>query len=147
MVKYDLKRVSCHSLQNLFNQTSIQINGTIYHMTNRLQLMGDLQIFNNLTEKCGHNPSWIESAYLTINLTRIVVGPTHLKQNQIYYNTYCIGINTIFASLLPFLALMFLNISIALELRSKKVTIGFRFSAFGFRLSVFDFRPCFPKNF
>ena len=58
---------------------------------------------------------------MAINLTRVIIGHTDLMKSDIYYNIYCIGINTIFASLFPFIALMFLNVRIALELRSKKV--------------------------
>ena len=61
--------------------------------------------------------------HLFINLTRVVPGHTDLMKNDIYYDTYCIGINTIFASLFPFIALMFFNVRIALKLRyGKKVS-------------------------
>ena len=58
---------------------------------------------------------------LEINLTRVIIGHTDLMKNDLYYDTYCIGINTIFASIFPFIALTFFNMRIALELRCKKV--------------------------
>ena len=67
---------------------------------------------------------------MPINLTRVVYGHTELMKNDVYYETYCIAINTIFASLLPFVALMFFNVRIALKLR-----FGKRVSAFP-RVSV-----------
>jgi hypothetical protein len=61
---------------------------------------------------------------LPVNLTRAVIGHTALMKNDIYYDTYCIAINTIFASILPFIALMFFNVRIALKLRyGRKVII------------------------
>ena len=57
---------------------------------------------------------------MPINLTRVVIGHTELMKNDVYYETYCIAINTIFASLLPFVALMFFNVRIALKLRFGK---------------------------
>ena len=61
------------------------------------------------------------TACLNINLTQVIIGHTELMKNDVYYETYCIGINTIFASILPFIALMFFNMRIALQLRYKKV--------------------------
>ena len=46
----------------------------------------------------------------------LIIGHTALMKNDIYYDTYCIAINTIFASLFPFIALMFFNVRIALKL-------------------------------
>ena len=57
---------------------------------------------------------------MPINLTQVVIGHTELMKNDVYYDTYCIAINTIFASLLPFVALMFFNVRIALKLRFGK---------------------------
>ena len=57
---------------------------------------------------------------MPINLTRVVYGHTELMKNDVYYETYCIAINTIFASLIPFVALMFFNVRIALKLRFGK---------------------------
>ena len=64
-------------------------------------------------------------AYLEVNMTRVIIGHTALMKNDVYYETYCIGINTIFASLFPFIALMFFNmrIAFALQLRFKKVRL------------------------
>jgi hypothetical protein len=64
-------------------------------------------------------------------MTQVIIGHTALMKNDVYYETYCIGINTIFASLFPFIALMFFNmrIAFALQLRFKKVRLlEFKFS-------------------
>ena len=60
---------------------------------------------------------------VTLNSSVVSVDYTPLRKNAYYYNIYCIGINSLFASLFPFIALMFFNVSIALELKSlnKKV--------------------------
>ena len=61
---------------------------------------------------------------VTFNSSIVSVDYTPLRKNTYYYNIYCIGINSLFASLFPFIALMFFNVSIALELKSlnKKVS-------------------------
>ncbi len=42
---------------------------------------------------------------------------TALRRNPIYYNVYCVGLNTCFATLLPLVALLFLNIATLRALR------------------------------
>ena len=79
----------------------------------------------DISDKCHEIPwgseEWAESIqmYMAANFTRVIVGETKLVQNPLYYNTYCIAINCIFASLIPFVALTFFNISIVNELRAK----------------------------
>lgn len=43
--------------------------------------------------------------------------PTELRKNRLYYQIYCIGLNTFFASIFPVASLLFLNISTVLALR------------------------------
>lgn len=110
--------VKCADLESFFNMTSLKINGTVYHVTNTAEAILDFRDLN-LESVCQNATG---TAYLPVNLTQVVIGHTALMKNDTYYNTYCIAINTIFASLLPFIALMFFNVSIALKLRSKKVS-------------------------
>ena len=48
-----------------------------------------------------------------LNITRTVrrfrIVPTALRTNQLYYNVYCVGLNTVFASVIPLLSLLYLN--------------------------------------
>ena len=105
---------------NQLNTTNVQINGTLWRVTNIDELIQDIEFLRS-SNFC--HPTNQPKANLLINLTRVVPGHTDLMKNDIYYDTYCIGINTIFASLFPFIALMFFNVSIALKLRyGKKVT-------------------------
>ena len=78
---------------------------------------------------------------MLINLTEVVIGHTELMKNDVYYETYCIAINTIFASLLPFVALMFFNVKIALKLRFGKRVSAYRIVLY----STTYFRLCFCK--
>ena len=120
--------MTCQQLSNFLNLSSIQINGTIYQLVEDNQVLFD-QHFNNslanISDKCHEIPwgteEWAESIqmYMAANFTRVIVGETDLVQNPLYYNTYCIAINCIFASLIPFVALTFFNISIVNELRAK----------------------------
>ena len=73
-----------------------------------------------LSSYCQPQHKSLYNIVMPINLTRVVYGHTELMKNDVYYETYCIAINTIFASLLPFVALMFFNVRIALKLRFGK---------------------------
>ena len=44
---------------------------------------------------------------------------TDLRKGTIYYNLYCIWINFVFASFIPFILLLYFNISIANKLNSR----------------------------
>ena len=50
---------------------------------------------------------------MLLNITRTVrqfrILPTALHTNQLYYNIYCVGLNTVFASVIPLLSLLYLN--------------------------------------
>ena len=136
---YSIESVSlpCHQLESLSNAKSIQINGTIFSITNIVELTEDLEHLKKVTWPiCQQNYSINNSSErlleirdpdfrvdMKMNLTRVTIGHTDLMKDDSYYNIYCIGINTIFASLFPFISLMFFNVRIALKLRSKKVTI------------------------
>ena len=54
------------------------------------------------------------SVEVVFNATRLLrqirISPTRLRQDRLYYSVYCIGLNTVFASLLPMAALLFLNV-------------------------------------
>lgn len=54
-----------------------------------------------------------DSHTIVANRSRMVqeLTPTRLRRNPYYYKIYCVIINTVLASILPLLALMFLNIS------------------------------------
>ena len=119
--------MTCEQFGKFLNVSSIKINGTIYHLEKENQLSFDHYgaSFTNVSDTCSEIPKgseeWAESIqmYMAVNFTRVIVGETDLVKNPVYYNTYCIGINCIFASLIPFIALGFFNISIVLELRAK----------------------------
>jgi hypothetical protein len=78
----------------------------------------------NITERCENLDylQWNETIMVNVTTntttTSMHVESTWLKKNRFYYNIYCIGINSMFSSIFPFFALMFFNISIALELKS-----------------------------
>eukprot|EP00095_Tigriopus_kingsejongensis_P000408 snap_masked-scaffold19_size710362-processed-gene-4.14 protein:Tk00408 transcript:snap_masked-scaffold19_size710362-processed-gene-4.14-mRNA-1 annotation:"hypothetical protein EAG_12595" len=88
---------------------------------------------NNVTDT-HHLPSIMDICQNTtgqfINFTSVnphlIVEKTWLRQNPIYYQVYCIGINTLFATALPFGLLLYLNISTVMALRrlGKQTTIG-----------------------
>ena len=64
---------------------------------------------------------------VTRNITEFKPTPTKLRENDMYYHFYCIWTNNVFATFVPFITLMFFNVSIALELKSnnkKKVSLG-----------------------
>ncbi len=42
------------------------------------------------------------------------IRPTALRENALYYKVYCIGLNTTFASVIPLLSLIYLNIATVL---------------------------------
>ena len=123
--------MTCQQMRNLLNQSSVTINGTIYHLVEEEnQLDHDNSPMANISDSCHEIPmgsdEWAESIqmYMTVNFTRVIVGETDLVQDPTYYNTYCIAINCIFASLIPFVALTFFNISIVMELRTKNREVG-----------------------
>lgn len=133
MVTYSTEQLPVSCEPKKLDFSSVTINGTIYHLTEPEEVELDLKILQTIVcsrearnesllfdfeEKDGGNNS---VAYLAVNLTKVVIGHTDLMKNDIYYNTYCIAINTIFASVFPFISLMFFNISIALKLHKKKV--------------------------
>ena len=96
---------------NTFFREKVKINH-LYRVTN-------LEEVNLLLSRyC--QPQHKFNIVIPINLTQVVIGHTELMKNDVYYDTYCIAINTIFASLLPFVALMFFNVRIALKLRFGK---------------------------
>ena len=113
--------MTCKELSNFWNMSSIQMNGTIYHLVEEKQVLFDQDISDKCHEIPWGSEEWAESIqmYMAANFTRVIVGETKLVQNPLYYNTYCIAINCIFASLIPFVALTFFNISIVNELRAK----------------------------
>ncbi|XP_059084165.1 uncharacterized protein LOC131881343 [Tigriopus californicus] len=45
------------------------------------------------------------------------IKPSELRQNALYHHIYCIGLNTVFASLIPLLSLIYLNICTVIALR------------------------------
>jgi hypothetical protein len=48
--------------------------------------------------------------------------PTAMRQNRLYYKIYCVGLNTVFATALPLLSLLYLNTKTVAELRKMVVT-------------------------
>ena len=130
--KYSMESVSlsCNELKSISNATSIHINSTIFKITNIDEVKQNIRL-SNLKKLCQYpkfniiepEENLVEDfkVNMPINLTRMSIGHTELMKNDIYYNIYCIGINAIFSSLLPFFALMFFNVRIALKLRNKQV--------------------------
>ena len=118
--------LSCDELKSISNATSIHINSTIFKITNIDEVKQKIRL-SNLKKLCQYSKFNILEqeenfkASMSLNLTRVFIGHTELMKNDIYYNIYCIGINAIFSSLLPFFALMFFNVRIALKLRNKQV--------------------------
>jgi len=121
--------LSCDELKSISNATSIHINSTIFKITNIDEVKQNIR-HSNLKKLCQYSKfnileqeeNFVEDfkVNMSINLTRMSIGHTELMKNDIYYNIYCIGINAIFSSLLPFFALMFFNVRIALKLRNKQ---------------------------
>lgn len=46
--------------------------------------------------------------------------PTSLRRNKLYYQLYCVGLNTLIASIVPLVALIYLNISTVKALKKMK---------------------------
>ena len=114
--------------RELFDQTSILINGTIYELPqnksfliNSTETLGIENLCQNMTNVTDSFQNLYEIA-IEMNVTRSIVTNTNLKKNPVYYNIYCIAINTFFASLLPFIALTYFNISIAKKLKARQVS-------------------------
>ena len=42
---------------------------------------------------------------------------TWLREDPLYYNIYCLGLNTVFATAVPFLLLLYLNVSTVIALK------------------------------
>ena len=144
--------LSCDELKSISNATSIHINSTIFKITNIDEVKQNIRL-SNLKKLCQYSKfniieqeeNFVENfkVNMSINLTRMSIGHTELMKNDIYYNIYCIGINAIFSSLLPFFALMFFNVRIALKLRNKQVRTYLlnkvlnRFWRYGHQLDVY----------
>ena len=61
-----------------------------------------------------------DSDVFVFNITRRVqqfhIFPTALRRNRLYYKVYCIGLNTLVATVLPLLSLLYLNVRTVVEL-------------------------------
>ena len=57
----------------------------------------------------------ISKPYLSVSY----IDYTDLRKGTVYYNIYCIWINFVFASFIPFTLLLYFNISIAKKLNSR----------------------------
>ena len=140
--------ISCNE-SDLLNvtATSIRVNGTIYEISEDEKI----KLNQETKDRCNTSDSSsdlfeIDTDYLDfsvlfkVNVSRVIVDGTALKNNPTYYNVYCIGINMVFASLLPFIALTYFNVSIALRLRARTVSIQYIF----FLASIFKDVCIFP---
>ncbi len=50
--------------------------------------------------------------------------PTALRRDKYYYRIYCVGLNTVFASVLPLLSLLYLNMRTVAQLRKMAETMS-----------------------
>lgn len=68
-----------------------------------------------------------ESGVELLNVTRSVsfydVLPTKLRISSYYYKIYCIGLNSVFASVIPLASLFYLNICTVIALRKMKLQL------------------------
>ena len=76
-------------------------------------------IFSSLEKMSLNNATETD---LVFNVTRrtmqLRVLPTDLRRNRLYYQVYCIGLNTLIGTFLPLLSLLYLNIRTVMELRT-----------------------------
>ena len=87
--------------------------GTSLLCRKKLLVIGELHRKVVPTSKC-------HLFYFILNLlTETYIDFTDLRKSIVYYNLYCIWTNNVFASFIPFLSLLFFNVSIAMELNSK----------------------------
>lgn len=86
----------------------------------------------NVIEVC-RNASTQFINFTSVN-PRPIVTETWLRQHPVYYQVYCIGLNFLFATALPFGALLYLNIStvMALQKLGKQVIVRFDYYTVGF---------------
>lgn len=75
-----------------------------------------------ITEACNDIMNKTVDTFLvnvTMTISAFQIEETQLRKSSIYYNIYYIGLNMIFASLLPIILLLYFNISIARELNRR----------------------------
>jgi hypothetical protein len=64
------------------------------------------------------------------NVTRtgeyLRIATNKLHDDPLYYNIYCLGLNTFFATVIPFVLLIFFNISIVLSLSKLGKQVGLK---------------------
>ena len=76
----------------------------------------------SMSHKIIHYIKYMPISYILISQSHLTVSYidyTDLRKGTIYYNLYCIWINFVFASFIPFILLLYFNISIAKKLRTE----------------------------
>ena len=68
----------------------------------------DIEYFNDLLHSCKDENSYKN---VTREEQELRVQPTELRSNPVYYRLYYVHLNTIFASLIPLVSLLYLNIA------------------------------------
>ena len=70
----------------------------------------DIEYFNAMVQICNASgPKSYEN--ITREESKLKVQPTELRSNPVYYRIYYVHLNTIFASLIPLVSLLYLNIA------------------------------------
>ena len=71
----------------------------------------DIEYFNAMLQIC--NASGLPKSYenITREEQKMEIKPTELRSNPVYYRIYYVHLNTIFASLIPLVSLLYLNIA------------------------------------
>ena len=71
----------------------------------------DIEYFNAMLQIC--NASGLPKSYenITREEQKMEIKPTELRSNPVYYRIYYVHLNTIFASLVPLVSLLYLNIA------------------------------------
>ena len=74
----------------------------------------------NWIQKCCVPQPESEQYPLRLNVSRTQSYPrmaaTWLREDPLYYNLYCLGLNTVFATAVPFLLLLYFNVSTVIAL-------------------------------
>ena len=72
----------------------------------------DIEYFNAMLQICNASAGLPKSyENITREEQKMEIKPTELRSNPVYYRIYYVHLNTIFASLIPLVSLLYLNIA------------------------------------
>ena len=113
-----------------YNETvhCVEASGAL-NVTDRLVISGDCFRRNGAEEDEVPDEGWVqrccsphppEGVTFSLNVSRTRshsrMAATWLREDPLYYNLYCLGLNTVFATAVPFLLLLYFNVSTVIAL-------------------------------